>query len=100
MTTVCEACGRPIPRRRLPGARRYGVLLTPFQCEVLDVIAAAGAAGITTAQAMAELYRNRPPARSPTVKVHCWWINVALAASDYRIVNERRRWFLRKAQVA
>jgi hypothetical protein len=97
MATICEACGRPIPQPRLPGSRRFGVLLTTIKCDVVDIVAAAGAAGITTPELVRALYRDRPPA-SRTIKVHVWWINMALRETGWRIVNERRRWFLRQGE--
>jgi hypothetical protein len=95
-TTVCEACGRPLlPPPRI-GDWRYGVLFTAIKCELIDLVVAAGVDGITTPELMHALYRERKQPTSRTVKVHIFMINTILPAGGWRIVNERRRWFMRK----
>lgn len=99
-TTVCEACGRPLlPPPRL-GSVRFGLKFTAIKCELIDIIAAAGEAGITTPELVRALYRERPLPRSRTIKVHVFMVNTILPRGGWRIVNARRRWFLRQVEAA
>jgi hypothetical protein len=46
---------------------RFGVLLTPFKCALLDIVKSAGDVGIRL-EAVIERHRDRRPVSSPTIK--------------------------------
>jgi hypothetical protein len=88
---VCPACGQPLRERR------FGVVLTPFKASLLDLIRRAGDLGISSDGLRYELYRDhlKPPSKF-TIKAHVWQLNELLAGTDYCIVSDRRRWFVRR----
>jgi hypothetical protein len=90
---VCQACGQPLRERR------FGIVLTPFKASVVDLIRRAGDLGISSDELRRELYRDhaKPPSKF-TIKAHVWQLNELLAATDWVIESDRRRWFLRRRQ--
>jgi hypothetical protein len=90
---LCRSCGQPI---RL---QRVGIRLPPLKASMFDLVKRAGDLGISTEELMRELYVERVPPKPNTVKVHMWQINELLVETEYSIVSDRRRWFLRKAGV-
>jgi hypothetical protein len=88
---LCQACGQPI--RFL----RCGIRLPSLKASIFDLVKRAGDQGITSAEIVRELYVDRKPPSKLTIKAHVWQINGVLAETDYSIVSDQRRWFLRKA---
>lgn len=102
MQQVCPSCGQST--RYL----RFGVLLPPVKCEIVDAIKAAGELGISSEEIV---YKNPPPElfdegaaaelilrAKRNVKVHIWQINEKLAETKYSIVSSERRWRLHKGR--
>jgi hypothetical protein len=90
MAAVCPHCGQPIAHERL------GVVLTPLKAAIVDRIKWAGDLGRSSESLVRELYLDRFTVSRTTLKAHVWQINELLAGTDYCIVSERRRWFLRR----
>jgi hypothetical protein len=90
MAAVCPHCHQPIAHERL------GVVLTPLKAAIVDAIKRAGELGISSESLMRDLYLDRKPASKFTIKAHVWQINELLAATDWVIESDRRRWFLRR----
>jgi hypothetical protein len=88
---LCPSCGQPIRNRR------HGITLPPLKAAMFDLIKREGDLGISTEELMRELYVDRRMPSKTTMKVHIWQINELLVETDYSIVSDRRRWFLRKA---
>jgi hypothetical protein len=84
----CPECHQRIATERL------GVRLPPLKAAIFDKIKAAHAAGITSAEIVADLYSDRRPVSTHTVKAHCNQLNDLLAETDWYIRSDRRRWFL------
>lgn len=87
---VCPHCHQPIAHERL------GVSLTPLKARILDRIKRAGDLGISSEAVVHDLYFDRKPVSTLTVKAHVWQINSELEATDWVIASDRRRWFLRR----
>jgi hypothetical protein len=87
---VCPHCHQPIAHERL------GVVLTPLKAAIVDRIKWAGDLGRSSESLMHELYLDRRPVSRTTLKAHVWQINELLAATDWVIESDRRRWFLRR----
>jgi hypothetical protein len=87
---VCQHCHQPIAHERL------GVRLTPLKAAIVDAIKRAGDLGKSSESLMRELYFDRKPVSMTTLKAHVWQINELLAATDWVIESDRRRWFLRR----
>jgi hypothetical protein len=90
MAAVCPHCGQPIAHERL------GVVLTPLKAAIVDRIKWAGGLGRSSESLIRELYFDRKPVSTTTLKAHIWQINDLLAATDWVIESDRRRWFLRR----
>jgi hypothetical protein len=90
MAAFCPHCHQPIAHERL------GVVLTPLKAAIVDRIKWAGDLGRSSEGLLRELYDDRKPVGRSTLKAHVRQINELLAGTDYCIVSERRRWFLRK----
>jgi hypothetical protein len=88
--TVCPHCHQQIAHERL------GVRLTPLKAAIVDAIKRAGDLGVSSDALVFDLYFDRRPISTRTVKAHVFQINDALEATDYCIVSDRRRWFLRR----
>jgi len=76
MTQICERCGRPL---------RLGVALSPLKARLFDVIERAGPEGISGDDLFAIVFAERRASRMSGLKSHVWQINVAVAATGYRI---------------
>jgi hypothetical protein len=80
---------------------RLGVQMTPLKAAIFDRVKAAGDIGITTTEIVSDLYRDRSPVKSATIRVHVGQINDLFAGTDWRIHSDRRRWFLnRRADIS
>jgi hypothetical protein len=90
MAAVCPHCGQPIASERL------GVRLTPLKAAIVDAIKRTGDLGKSSESLMRELYFDRKPVSVNTLKAHVFQINELLAATDWVIESDRRRWFLRR----
>ena len=90
MTTCCPHCHQPI------ATERFGVRLTPLKAAIFDRIRRAGELGVTSVEIVSDLYVDRRPVSSTTIKAHAFQINEQLCATDWRIVSDRRRWFLQR----
>jgi hypothetical protein len=90
MVAVCPHCGQPIASERL------GVRLTPLKAAIVDVIKRHGDLGVTSESLIWVLYSDRNPVSLTTLKAHVFQINDMLAATDWVIESDRRRWFLRR----
>jgi hypothetical protein len=88
--SICPHCHQPIREIRL------GVQLTPLKAAIVDRIKAAGDIGISTAEIISAVYRDRSPIKPTTIKVHIGQVNDLLVETDWRVRNDRRRWFLCK----
>lgn len=87
---VCQHCGQQIANERL------GVTLTPLKAAIVDRIKRAGDIGVSSEGLVQDLYWDRKPIGKITIKSHVWQINELLAATDWVIASDRRRWFLRR----
>jgi hypothetical protein len=90
MNIICPHCGQPLRERR------FGVVLTPFKASLLDLIRRAGDLGVSSDYLRYELCRHPKPPSKFTIKAHVWQLNELLAATDYCIISDQRRWFLRQ----
>jgi hypothetical protein len=90
MAAVCPHCGQPMAHERL------GVSLTPLKAAIVDRIKWAGDIGRSSESLVRELYLDRFTVSRTTLKAHVWQINELLAATDWIIESDRRRWFLRR----
>jgi hypothetical protein len=90
---TCPSCGQRIRPER---PERFGVQLTSFKARLVDIIKDAGKLGVSTDDIMRTLYLDRPKVGPATVKAHVWQINELLSETNYSIVSDQRRWFLRK----
>jgi hypothetical protein len=90
MAAICPHCHQPIAHERL------GVALTPLKAAIVDRIKWAGDLGRSSESLMRELYSDRKPVSTTTLKAHVWQINELLAGTDWVIESDRRRWFLRR----
>jgi hypothetical protein len=88
--TVCPHCHQQIAHERL------GVRLTPLKAAIVDRIKRAGDVGISSEGLVHDLYFDRKPVSMTTLKAHVFQINELLAATDWVIASDRRRWFLRR----
>src|SRR5262245_12110818 len=89
MPALCPTCQQPI------AIERCGVRLTPLKAGIFDEIKRAGDMGATTTEILrGPLYRDRARVTPDTIKAHVWQINSELEATAFRIVSDRRRWFL------
>jgi hypothetical protein len=75
---VCEACGQPLPDRRL------GVRMSPFKARLFDIVERAGLDGIASDDLFSVLFADRGVTRK-SMRAHIWQINDALADTGYRI---------------
>jgi hypothetical protein len=82
MNATCPTCHQTI------GAVRLGL-----KASIVDKIKAAGDVGITSTELL-ELWRDRRPVAPTTIKSHANQINDLLAATDWRLHSDRRRWYL------
>ena len=87
---ICPTCHQPMAHERL------GVSLTPLKAAIVDRIKWAGDLGRSSESLVSELYFDRKPVSKTTIKVHVFQINELLAATDWVIESDRRRWFLRR----
>ena len=94
MAAVCPHCQQPIAHERL------GVVLTPLKADIVDRIKWAGDLGRSSESLIRELYLDRKLVGVTTLKAHVWQINELLAATDWVIESDRRRWFLRRRRQA
>jgi hypothetical protein len=88
--TVCPHCHQQIAHERL------GVRLTPLKAAIVDRIKWSGDLGRSSESLVRELYFDRKPVSMTTLKAHVFQINELLAATDWVIASDRRRWFLRR----
>jgi hypothetical protein len=89
--SICPHCHQTI------GAERLGVRLTPLKAEIVDKIKAAGDIGVSSIEMVHDLYRDRHLVNPTTIKAHVCQINDLLAATNWRICSDGRRWFLRRS---
>jgi hypothetical protein len=95
---LCVACRQPIRHRR------YGVLLPPYKCRLLDMVKAAGSLGISTQEIVDRLGADPTPdafkRKKLTIKANIWQLNAALAGSGYEIAVQSygpgARWVVRR----
>jgi hypothetical protein len=90
--STCPLCHQPINDVRL------GVQMTPLKAAIVDRIKTAGDIGVSTMEIVNDIYCKRSPIKPVTVKAHVNQINDLLAATDWRICSDRRRWFLQKGK--
>jgi hypothetical protein len=88
MTATCPHCHQPYSQARL------GVRLPQLKAEIVDRIRTAGDIGVSSAEIIADLYRERRPVHSATVRNHVHQINDLLSSTNWCITSDRRRWFL------
>jgi hypothetical protein len=77
---------------------RLGIALPPIKAAIVDRIRAAGDLGVSTAELLADVYDCRRRVKPTTVKAHVWQINDQLCGTDWRIISDRRRWYLVEVQ--
>jgi hypothetical protein len=88
MTACCPFCHQTI------GTLRFGVRLPKLKAAIVDRIKVAGDIGVSSAEIVADLYADRRSVQPTTIKAHVEQINDLLLATDWRIANDHRRWFL------
>ena len=89
----CPHCNREID------SARFGVFMSPLKAALVDHIAAAGQLGISSQSLLySDAYSGRRKPTAATIRIHVWQINSLLAATDYHIGSDRRRWYLRHAK--
>jgi hypothetical protein len=86
--TACPHCHQSI------ATERFGVRLTPLKAAIFDRIKRSGDLGVASAELIVDLYRDRRPVESATIKAHVNQINDLLVSTDWRIRSDGRRWFL------
>ena len=87
MTEVCACCRQPLPETR------GGIKLSPLKTHIFDVVARAGADGVTNETINSLCFDGRSTASN--VKTHIEQINSQLAGSDLRIFGGNPRGFYR-----
>jgi hypothetical protein len=90
--SICPECHQPIHHER------FGVQMTPLKAAILDRIRASGEVGVSSIEIIADLYRDRRLVKPSVIKTHAYQLNDLLAATDWRLCSDRRRWFLRRLQ--
>ena len=89
----CPHCHREID------SARFGIFMSPLKAALIDRIKAAGILGISSRDLLySDAYSGRRKPSPACIRIHVWQINGMLAATDYYIGSDRRRWYLRKAR--
>lgn len=83
---VCECCGFPLV------ADEIGVVLTPLQRRIFNIVKRAGAAGISSPEVMEMVYQNAPdggPDSTNIVAVVCNQMNKRLKQFNLKVQGRR-----------
>lgn len=90
MTTCCPHCHQPIR------VERFGVHMTSIKAAIVDRIKAAGDVGVSSAEIVADLYRDRRPVKTSVIKSHILQIRELIERTGWCIYSDRRSWFMRR----